>query len=147
MDPARKRKTRLIVTLGIALLLATALIYTSFSASTVASTPSQLLTSSIPGKSYELSGRVVTGSVEKGEDSMTFRVRDRAASNDKQSILVHYSGTVPDPFREGREVIVKGKVENGELVAEPGSLITKCPSKFTNSKQNEGATAKAASEY
>jgi cytochrome c-type biogenesis protein CcmE len=129
MDPVRKRKTRLIVTLGIALLLATALIYTSFSASTVARTPSQLLASSTPGKSYELTGKVAAGSVvEKGEN-LTFKVQDRSGTS---TIPVSYSGTVPDPFKEGREVIVTGVVMNGVLVAEPGSLVTKCPSKFTN---------------
>jgi cytochrome c-type biogenesis protein CcmE len=130
MDPARKRKTRLITTLVVALLLATALIYTSFSASTVARTPSQLLASSTPGKSYQLTGKVVTGSVVEKGDKMTFKVRDRAGV---KSIPVSYSGTVPDPFREGREVIVTGAVKNGVLVGEPGSLITKCPSKFQNS--------------
>lgn len=145
MDPARKRKTRLIVTLGIALLLATALIYTSFSASTVARTPSQLLTASTPGESYELSGRVVTGSVKKHDETMEFRVRDRAGAKGSESILVKYSGTVPDPFREGREVIVTGKVVGGELIAEPNSLVTKCPSKFTNSK-GAGASG-SASQY
>ena len=146
MDPARKRKTRLIVTLGIALLLATALIYTSFSASTVAKTPSQLLAGATPGESYQLSGRVVTGSVKKSGDQLTFRVRDRAAtSKSAESIIVHYTGTVPDPFREGREVIVTGKVTNGELQAQPNSLVTKCPSKFTNSK-GSGASG-SASQY
>ncbi|HEV7919067.1 MAG TPA: cytochrome c maturation protein CcmE [Solirubrobacterales bacterium] len=133
MDPVRKRKIRLLTTLGIALLLATALIYTSFSASTVARTPSQLLASATPGKSYELTGKVVDGSlVEKG-NTMSFKVRDRAGSG---QIPVVYKGTVPDPFKEGREVIVTGKVENGVLVGEPGSLITKCPSKFTNAKNS-----------
>ena len=42
MNPARKRKIRLVVALGVAIALATALIYTSFSASTEASKPSQL---------------------------------------------------------------------------------------------------------
>lgn len=129
MEPAKKRKIRLIVTLGIALLLATALVYTSFSASTVARSPSQLLSAAVPGKSYELSGRVVKGSVvEKGEN-LSFRVADRAGT---ASIPVTYKGTVPDPFREGREVIVTGEVKDGTFVAKPGSLITKCPSKFSN---------------
>ena len=52
MDPARKRKLRLVVALTAAELLATALIYTSFSASTEASKPSDLK----PGRSYELPG-------------------------------------------------------------------------------------------
>ena len=129
MDPARKRKTRLITTLVIALLLATALIYTSFSASTVARTPSQLLASSTPGQSYQLTGKVVKGSVEQKGDEMTFKVADRVGGT---SIPVHYTGTVPDPFREGREVIVTGVVKHGTLDAQPGSLITKCPSKFSN---------------
>ena len=53
-----------------------------------------------------------------------------------------YTGTVPDPFKEGREVIVTGKVADGEMIAEPNSLITKCPSKFTNSTDS-GATGSA----
>ena len=143
MDPARKRKTRLIVTLGIALLLSTALIYTSFSASTVARTPSQLLAGSTPGESYQLTGKVVNGSVKKTEDQLIFRVRDRTATDKSASILVHYTGTVPDPFREGREVIVTGKVTGGEMTAQPNSLITKCPSKFVNSP-GSGASGPAA---
>lgn len=143
MDPARKRKTRLIVTLGIALLLSTALIYTSFSASTVAKTPSQLLASSTPGESYQLTGKVVDGSVKKTDDLLIFRVKDRAAPEDANSILVKYTGTVPDPFKEGREVIVTGKVTGDEMVAKPNSLITKCPSKFSNS-ESAGATGSAA---
>jgi cytochrome c-type biogenesis protein CcmE len=145
MDPARKRKTRLIVTLGIALLLSTALIYTSFSASTVARTPSQLLAGSTPGESYQLTGKVVAGSVKKSGDELTFRVRDRAATDKADSIVVRYTGTVPDPFKEGREVIVTGKVTGGEMTAQPNSLITKCPSKFTNT-QGSGASG-SASEY
>jgi cytochrome c-type biogenesis protein CcmE len=42
MDPSRKRKTRLVVALTCALLLAVALAYTSFSASSEAREPSQL---------------------------------------------------------------------------------------------------------
>lgn len=128
MDPNRKRKIRFSVLIGVALLLATALIYTSFSASTEARTPSQLLASGEPGKSYELTGRVVAGSVVRKGDKLDFRVADRAGG---KSVLVKYEGTVPDPFKEGREVIVTGRLANGVLVAEAGSLITKCPSKFT----------------
>jgi cytochrome c-type biogenesis protein CcmE len=44
---------------------------------------------------------------------------------------VRYTGAVPDPFREGREVIVTGAMRNGVFVAEEDSLVTKCPSKFS----------------
>jgi cytochrome c-type biogenesis protein CcmE len=43
MDPARKRTVRLVVALSAAVLLAGALVYTSFSASSEARSPSQLL--------------------------------------------------------------------------------------------------------
>lgn len=129
MDRAKKRKIRLITSLAIALLLATALVYTSFSASTVARTPSQLLAGAEPGRSYELNGRVVKGSLKESGRSFGFRVEDR---NGGKSVPVTYSGTVPDPFREGREVIVTGELKDGVFVGEPGSLITKCPSKFSN---------------
>jgi len=37
---------------------------------------------------------------------------------------------VPDPFREGREVVVTVRKEGNQWVGEKDSLITKCPSKF-----------------
>ena len=124
MDPSRKRRLRLIVTLTAALLLAGALLYTSFSASTEASKPSQVK----PGRSYEITGKVVNGSVSHAGSELRFRIRDRDGT---RSVPVRYTGAVPDPFRDGREVIVSGRLENGTFVAERDSLVTKCPSKFT----------------
>jgi cytochrome c-type biogenesis protein CcmE len=128
MDPSRKRRLRLIVALGAAVFLATALVYTSFSASTEASKPSQVK----PGRSYELTGKVVNGSVSHAGDQLRFRVRDRDGT---RSVPVQYAGVVPDPFRDGREVIVSGELKGGTFVAERDSLVTKCPSKFSKDKQ------------
>lgn len=129
MDPSRKRKIRLVVLLSAAVLLAAALVYTSFSASTEATEPSQLLASAQPGRSYDLTGKVVDGSIRRDGDEMSFRIRDRDGG---ASVPVRYAGVVPDPFREGREVIVTGRLENGTFLAERDSLVTKCPSKFKN---------------
>jgi cytochrome c-type biogenesis protein CcmE len=131
MDPNRKRKIRLVAALGVAVLLAVALVYTSFSASTEAKEPSQLLAAA-PGTSYEMSGRVVKGSVQRQGNGISFDVVDRDGGS--QALPVTYSGTVPDPFRGGREIILTGSVENGTFVGEPETLITKCPSKFTTEK-------------
>ena len=128
MDPARKRQIRLVVALGVAVLLAVGLVYTSFSASTEAKEPSQLLDAT-PGSSYQLTGRVVEGSVRRQGEGLRFRVADRDDAS--KSIPVTYSGTVPDPFRGGREIILDGTVEAGVFVGEPDTLVTKCPSKFT----------------
>ncbi len=127
MDPSRKRTIRLVVALGVAVLLAGALIYTSFSAATEAQQPSQLLAGGKQGKAYELTGTVAAGSVRHDGETLLFRVRDRTGS---ASVPVRYKGEVPDPFREGREVIVKGALSNGQFVAQRDSLVTKCPSKF-----------------
>ena len=131
MDPARKRKIRLVVALSAAVLLAVALVYTSFSASTEAKQPSQLLNAN-PDQSYELTGKVVPGSIKHQGEQLDFAVADR--DNPSKSIPVTYTGTVPDPFRDGREVVVTGKVQNGTFVGERDTLVTKCPSKFTENK-------------
>jgi cytochrome c-type biogenesis protein CcmE len=127
MDPARKRKIRLAAALTAALVLASALIYTSFSASSEAKTPGQLLTGAQPGRTYELTGKVANGSVRQTGGALFFRVRDRS---DATSVPVRYAGEVPDPFREGREVIVDVRKEGSTYVGQRDSLVTKCPSKF-----------------
>lgn len=133
MDPARKRKIRLVVALSAALILAGALAYTSFSASSSAVTPSQLLASSKPTETYQLTGKVVDGSIVRHADGIAFRVRDRDGT---ASVPVRYTGAVPDPFREGREVIVDvRRAGTGAWVGEKDSLTTKCPSKFSDDKK------------
>ena len=45
---------------------------------------------------------------------------------------------LPDPFREGREVIVTVQQNSsGTFVGEKDSLITKCPSKYTIDPKTE----------
>jgi cytochrome c-type biogenesis protein CcmE len=73
VDPQRKRTIRLVVALSVAVLLAVALVYTSFSASTEAKEPSQLI-GAASGSSAELTGRVVKGSVRRDGDDLSFRV-------------------------------------------------------------------------
>ena len=128
MDPSRKRKIRLFVALGAAVLLAGGLMLTSFTADTPATTPSQLLAKQ-GGGDYKLTGKVVDGSVKRDGETMSFQIRDREGT---EKVPVTYSGVVPDPFRDGREVIVDGRLKDGTFVAERDSLVTKCPSKFEN---------------
>jgi len=56
MNRQKKRRLRLIVALGAAIVLSSALVYSSFSASTEARSPSQLRDVGT-GESYELTGR------------------------------------------------------------------------------------------
>lgn len=133
MDPQRKRKIRLVVALSVAVLLAGALVYTSFSAATAAKEPSELLNAA-PGTTYDMTGRVVKGSIQRQDEGLRFRVADRDGGG--ESIPVTYSGTVPDPFRGGREIVLTGEVEHGTFVGERDTLVTKCPSKFTTSNDS-----------
>jgi cytochrome c-type biogenesis protein CcmE len=132
MDPRRKRTIRLVVALGAAVLLAGALVYTSFSASSEATEPSGLVRDAKPGRTYQLTGKVAQDSVRRQGAVLLFRVRDR---NGRASVPVRYTGAVPDPFREGREVIVDVRKQGGVFVGEKDSLVTKCPSKFSKSEQ------------
>jgi cytochrome c-type biogenesis protein CcmE len=134
MNPARKRTVRLVVALSAAVVLASALIYTSFSAASPALTPSQLVREAQPGRSYELTGTVVAGSVHREGTVLRFAVEDRVGGT---VVPLAYTGVVPDPFREGREVIVNVEKQGNRYIGENNSLITKCPSKYKTAPAGE----------
>ena len=131
MNPARKRQVRLVVALTAAVLLASALVYTSFSAASPAVTPSQLLRQPDSTRSFQLTGTVVAGSVRHVGANLDFSIQDRTGVG--PVVPIDYSGEVPDPFRVGREVIVTVSKTGGSWVGQRDSLITKCPSKYSTS--------------
>jgi len=123
MDPSRKRVVRLTVALTAALLLATALIYVSFSAGRDELTASQLLAKAQPGGSYILAD----GSVHQDGKTLLFSIRD---PKKHVAVPVSYSGIVPDPFAQGRAVLVDVTDRDGKFIGQQNSLTTKCPSKY-----------------
>jgi len=128
MARPRRQTVRLTITLSLAVVLACALMYTSFSAANPTVDPSTLLREAQPGRAYELTGVVVAHSVRREGEVLTFQLADRQGGS---AVTVNYTGEVPDPFREGREVIVTvRRGPNGTFVGERNSLITKCPSKY-----------------
>ncbi len=124
-----KRRTRLVAALTAALLLVGALAYTSFSSAAQVRTPSQLA-GAATGQTYQVTGVVLPGYTRKGTQ-LDFRLADRAGDTGT-AVNVHYTGEIPDPFRTGREVIVTVQRSAAGFVGQPGSLITKCPSKFAS---------------
>jgi cytochrome c-type biogenesis protein CcmE len=127
MDPHRRRTARLIAALATALLLAGALAYTSFGAAARVLTPSQLL-GATPGPAYQVTGTVLSGYTRQGTQ-LDFRLANRSGSADA-AVRIRYSGSVPDPFRAGREVVVTVIKSGTTFIGQPDSLVTKCPSKF-----------------
>jgi cytochrome c-type biogenesis protein CcmE len=117
---------RLVVALSVAAALAVFLLYTSIAGgSTPSLRPSQLADHS--GK-VSLAG-LVLGPVRGDEygSGLRFRMRDIGGT---ATVAIVYKGSVPDLFRPGRDVSVRGTLRNGVFVAEPDSLVTKCPSKY-----------------
>ena len=132
---ARKRNpARLVIALSVAAVLAVFLLYTSIAGG---GTPS-VQPSELAAKSgvLTLAGRVQPG--YKGDsygNGLRFRLRDIEGGSTK-TVTVLYTGSVSDQFREGREVSVKGELQNGVFVAQRDSLVTKCPSKYTAKKSS-----------
>jgi cytochrome c-type biogenesis protein CcmE len=130
MDPSRKRAIRLTVALTAALVLAVALIYTSFSAGRDEVTASQLVKKATPGATYILAGTVLNGSVRRTDAGVSFRIRDPKL---KMSVPVTYGGSIPDPFAQGRAVLLdvkEGTSPTSTYIGQGNSLTTKCPSKY-----------------
>jgi cytochrome c-type biogenesis protein CcmE len=125
----RASPARLVIALGIAAMLAVFLVYTALAGGTPQLRPSQL-----QGRTGEVSlvGRVVgrvSGDARRG--GLRFQLRDVEGT---ASVPVVYRGSVPDMFRSGRDVAVNGQLKNGTFVAAPGTLVTKCPSKYSPEK-------------
>jgi cytochrome c-type biogenesis protein CcmE len=128
--PAKRSPARLIVALSVAAALAVFLLYTSIAGG---GTP-QIRPSELAGHTGRVSlmGQVVgkpTGDAHAS--GLRFKLRDVKGS---ATIPVRYTGSVPDLFRTGRDVVVDGRLQNGVFVAVPGTLVTKCPSKYSPKK-------------
>ena len=122
----RGSPARLIVALSIAAVLAVFLLYTSIAGG---GTP-QIRPSQLAGHAGRVSlmGQVVgkpTGDAHAA--GLRFRLRDVKGT---ETVTVIYKGSVPDLFRTGRDVVVDGTLRDGLFVAVPGTLVTKCPSKY-----------------
>lgn len=111
------------VAVAAVLLVASAFVWTSLLAGGPGElTASQLLTRAQPGMTYVLAGTVLAGSVRRTGSTLYFRVSDRGL---QFSVLVRYTGEIPDPFANGRAVRLDvHEVDRGEFIGEAGSLTT-----------------------
>jgi cytochrome c-type biogenesis protein CcmE len=114
--------------------LAVFLLYTSIAGG---GTP-ELAPSELNGRGDEVSiGGVAVGptSGDAHAGGLRFRLRDMGSKPGAPSIPVVYTGSVPDQFKPGRQLVVSGRLRNGTFVANAGSMLTKCPSKYAPKKQ------------
>lgn len=112
-------------------MLAVFLLYTSIAGGTPQLRPSQL-----NGRTGEVSlvGQVVAP-VQRSGRTVRFRVKD-VKGRSAARLAVTYTGSVPEMFRAGRDISLKGQLRNGVFVGVPGTLVTKCPSKYTPEKKS-----------
>ena len=102
------------VALAVASLLGTFAVYTAFA------------DSSIP---------VLMVSQASAYDGQKIRLEGKVT----QTVPVVYTGAVPDAYKVGRDIVIDGTLENGVLKAVPDTLVTKCPSKYTDEAPPTGA--------
>lgn len=135
---ARKASpARLVIALSVAAVLAVFLLYTSIAGGgnpTIA--PSDL---GQRAEVVQLAGNVVGPvSGDAHASGLQFALEDIEGDSPVR-VPVLYTGSVPDLFKVGRHVVVTGRLEKGVFVAEPGTMITKCPSKYSPEPSDDPA--------
>lgn len=126
----RKRSpARLVIALSIAAVLAVFLLYTSIAGGGIPSIePGDLGTRA---DKVSLTGIVVGPATGDPRGAgLRFRLRD-VSSRAPKSVEVVYTGSVPDQFKIGRQVVVEGSLRGQTFVATRDSMIAKCPSKYS----------------
>jgi cytochrome c-type biogenesis protein CcmE len=120
----RSNPARLVLALSIAAVLAVFLVYVSLAGG---GTPS-IQPSELKGRTdaVVLSGRVVSPAVARG-DVNWFRLGDLKGP---ATVRVAYAAGLPDQFKVSRHIRLEGSLRNGVFWGEPGTMITKCPSKY-----------------
>ena len=128
---------RLVIALSVAAVLAVFLLYTSIAGG---GNPS-LAPSELAGRTGEVQlAGVVVGPVrgDAHAGGLRFGLKD-IGKGPTTIVAVRYSGSVPDLFKVGRDIVVDGRLHEGAFVAKPGSMITKCPSKYSPKRTGDSA--------
>lgn len=116
MNPVRKQ--RLIIVVSIVIGVSIAVGFTTYALRQNINafyTPSQIAAGEAkPGQTIRAGGLVVEGSVKKAEKGLrvSFDISDGVSD-----VTVHFEGILPDLFREGQGILVKGPLQAGQVVA------------------------------
>ena len=91
-------------------------------------------------KQMNLHGFVVEKSIMVKPDSLEYRFD---VQNNGKVVRVSYTGVVPDTFKDGSEVVLKGRLgSHDSFVVDANGVMAKCPSKYEAGK---GALNRAGS--
>lgn len=117
--------------LSVAGVLAVFLVYVSLAGGgTPAIAPGELAGRTKP---VVLTGQVVGAPRQVGDNVWAFTLRDVEGT---ATVRVRYAASLPDQFKDGRDLSLEGQLRNGVFVGKPGTMVTKCPSKYEPKKNS-----------
>jgi cytochrome c-type biogenesis protein CcmE len=90
------------------------------------------------GKPLQLHGFVVPDSILRRRDSLAYKFK---IQNRGRVVDATYTGIVPDTFKDGAEVVVKGRLSQDGFQVAPNGVMAKCPSKY---EPSDGVSAAAS---
>jgi len=90
------------------------------------------------GKPLQLHGFVVDKSIERKPDTLQYRFRVESKG---KIVEARYTGIVPDTFKHGSEVVLKGTLGPEGFSVAPNGVMAKCPSKYEPAKGVVSGTA------
>ena len=83
------------------------------------------------GKKLQLHGYVVEKSIFIKPDTLQYRFQVESKG---AVIPASYTGIVPDTFKDGSEVVLKGHLGPDGFAVESNGVMAKCPSKYEAAK-------------
>ncbi len=89
-----------------------------------------------------LHGFVVDGSIEKRPNSLDYRFK---VKNGDQTVTATYTGTVPDTFKDGAEVVLTGTLASDGFHVKRNGVTAKCPSRYDPDQQGRLAHPRVTS--
>ena len=75
--------------------------------------------------------------VRQRPNSLDYRFQ---VGNKGAVVTASYTGIVPDTFKEGSEVVLKGRLNHDGFDVEPNGVMAKCPSKYDPNKPKSPTT-------
>jgi len=78
-------------------------------------------------KKLQLHGFVVEDSILRKRDSLDYKFE---IQSNGAVVPARYTGVVPDTFKNGSEVVLRGRLGPDGFTVDPNGVMAKCPSKY-----------------
>jgi cytochrome c-type biogenesis protein CcmE len=95
------------------------------------------------GKPMQLHGHVVDGSILQRRETLDYKFKIRSGEH---MVTAMYTGVVPDTFKDGSEVVLRGRLTADGFQVEKGGVMAKCPSKYEPGAATPGSANSAAKQ-